>query len=224
MFQWRKRMLANVERARIERLAKEIGRASRAWSLPALVRNYEGQPPPRWSTAPDRRYLPLRRAAGDPEQGKTDGHLHEADRPDCMTSRGAWRTGKPPVSKAGQRVARAGVHAGVGPPVSTLERTHSPAVTAGLAGRPSTSPGEVAAPRHVDRREVGGSSPLGHDATPPRRRAPAGAGQRGRPPRTARSRGLLTARARTGRPGRPGSDGQRRAASGGRMRRAGRGW
>ncbi len=140
MFQWRKRMLANVERARIERLAKEIGRASRAWSLPALVRNYEGQPPPRWSTAPDRRYLPLRRAAGDPEQGKTDGHLHEADRPDCMTSRGAWRTGKPPVSKAGQRVARAGVHAGVGPPVSTLERTHSPAVTAGLAGRPSTSP------------------------------------------------------------------------------------
>ena len=38
-----------------------------------------------------------------------------------------------------------------------------------------------------------------------RRRAPAGAGQPGRPPRTARSRGLLTARARTGRPRQPGS-------------------
>ncbi len=68
-----------------------------------------------------------------------------------------------------------------------------------------------------------GRQQLHHEATRPRRRAPAGAGQRGRPPRTARSRGRPTARARTGRPRRPGSDGQRPAASGGRARRAGRG-
>ena len=83
------------------------------------------------------------------------------------------------------------------------------------------SPGHSDGTRGLPARR--GRQLLHHAATRPQRRAPAGAGQRGRPPPTARSRGILTARARTGRPRRPGSDGHRRAASGGRPRRAGRG-